>query len=103
MILTELSKFPRGGYQYREPSINWVAPDPSIGLVEVTKQLMQARAQNPASGLNPSYQACYDAIRRFTCARLNNDPLWCSPEKGEAIAAPVNHSQPTRRGGCCGG
>lgn len=77
--LINLTKFPPGGYKYREPSINWVMPSEIalIGLDDAVRALQMARANNPSSGLDPSYSACLEAIKKYTCTRLNNDPRWC--------------------------
>lgn len=78
-VLTNLREFPPHGYVYREPSLNWEMPSEvaMIGLVEATNALQQVRLQNPASGLDPSFRACREAIMRYTCARLKYDPRWC--------------------------
>lgn len=74
MTLTNTTDFPPGGFKYREPSINWENPEPMQGLVHAVNLLMIARAQNPASGLNPSYEACLESIKAYTCERLKNNP-----------------------------
>jgi len=79
MTLLSVTKFPSGGWKYREPSLNWTNPDPlnGEGLDHAVKLLQSVRAQNPAANLDPSYAACRDAIVQFTCARLKYDPRWC--------------------------
>lgn len=80
--LTNTTNFPNGGYAYREPSIRFHAlPNSSLamqGIAAVAEALRMARLQNPASGLNPDYDECVEAVKRYTCARLNNDPRFCS-------------------------
>lgn len=93
--------FPPGGYLYREPSLNWEAPEPLQGLEHTARQLQMVRAQNPASNLDPSYEACLDAIKDYTAHRLNYDPKWCGvpPEPLNSVGNPT---QKTVRGckGC---
>jgi hypothetical protein len=83
MTLTNLTEFPPGGYQYKEPSIGWIAPKEltMIGLLDVARALAVARAQNPTSGLDPSLPACLEAVKDYTCARLRNNPKYCGPPR----------------------
>lgn len=80
ITLTNTTEFPPGGYSYFEPSINFRVPNDiaMLGLSDVARALQMARAQNPTSGLNPDYQACLQAVKAYTCARLNNDPRYCN-------------------------
>lgn len=114
MRLTNTSDFPPHGFQYYEPSLDWRAPhDLALqGMPFVAKALQMVRAQNPASGLDPSYEACVTAISEFTCARLAQWPdklaHFCGgepvteQEKAAAAAAQRVASAPR---GCasCGG
>lgn len=92
MTLTNLNEFPPGGYQYKEPSIGWVAPKEltMIGLIDVARALAVARAQNPASGLDPSLSACLEAVKDYTCVRLHNNPKYCGPQPA---VSEVDHSR----------
>jgi hypothetical protein len=65
---------------------------------ERVKQIVAARKNNRASGLDPSWQACVDALDLYTCTRLNNDPKWCvAPADPVMLAAVKSRSQ-----GCAG-
>lgn len=77
--LVNTADFPPGGYQFREPSLNWSTTSEIAmgGLDSTVRALQMVRAQNPDSGLNPSYGACLEAVKEFTCKRLNDDPRWC--------------------------
>lgn len=108
MTLTNLTDFPPGGYKYREPSLNWEAP-PDLalqGLNFVVAALSTVRSQNPASGLDPSYAACEDAIKAYQCARFAHNPealyRWCSDAP---MPARVRDASRPVTGGCrsCGG
>lgn len=79
MQLINSKDFPPGGWQYREPSLNWSTTQEMAmaGLGAVAAALQMVRAQNPASGLNSSYKACLEAVKKYTCHRLNYDPRWC--------------------------
>lgn len=83
--------FPPGGYLYREPELNWVAPEPLQGLEHTARQLQMVRSQNLAAGLDPSYDACVDAIKDYTAHRLNYNPKWCGtpPDPVDASGNPV--------------
>jgi hypothetical protein len=72
MTLTNRRDFPPKGYQFYEPAINWRAPQDlaTQGLKAVALALQKVRAQNPQVGLDPSLDACINAICEFTCARL---------------------------------
>jgi len=111
--LTNLTEFPPWGYLYREPALNWsVPPDLAMqGLQAVADAVRMVRMQNPASGLDPSYSACVEAVKRYTCARLAQNPdalrRYCSSVETQALApSQRDMSQPTRRSrvGCasCG-
>ena len=80
MTLIELNQMPPKGYPYFEPSINWRVPDPFQTIDVVARQLQMARVQNPASELNPSYEACLEAIKLYTCVRLKGHPKFCGPQ-----------------------
>jgi hypothetical protein len=109
MTLTNLRNFPPGGYKYFEPSIPWRNPDPSNGegIAHAARLLQMARAQNPDKNLDPSYDACVDAIAEYTCARLKRDfsketwSQWCADTDGPA----VNPNSRSQISGCatCGG
>ena|SRR5688572_12372554 len=70
------SQFPPKGFIYFEKAINWRAPQQLAlqGLRDVAMALQFARAQNPDSGLDPSYESCERSIRDYTCERLKNNP-----------------------------
>lgn len=94
--------YPPGGFKYFEPSIGWRADSELAlqGLSAVAGALAVVRAQNPASGLNPDYYACVDAVRAFTCARLKYDAKWCAlpPEEAQRVGSPTA----TRKCASCG-
>jgi hypothetical protein len=87
MPLLDPNKFPPRGFSYFEPSINWRPPKLGLSLGAVAKQLQVARAQNPFAGLDPSFEACWEAVESYTCARLHNDLRWCAatPEQAAQI------------------
>lgn len=102
MTLTNLSKFPPSGYLYSE-NINgklWKAtPEMALlGLDTVARALQIARIQNPLAGLDPSYDACVESIKLFTCARLNYNPLYCGEDAPpEVLLVASNGSVPVKR------
>lgn len=100
--------FPPHGYLYREPAINWEAPRELAmqGLDFVASALSTARAQNPASGLDPSYAACVEAVKQFQCARFAGRPEALERFCGGPQPAPVaRDASRAAQGGCrsCGG
>ena len=102
ITLIELNKMPPGGYPYFEPSINWRAPDKFQTWDVIAHQLQVARAQNPAAGLDPSYAACVEAVKLFTCARLHFDPKYCGEANGTTTLYAASSSVPAK-GPRCGG
>lgn len=76
------SKFPPGGFIYREVSVNWhTTPELAmLGLKEVARALQIVRIQNPMAGLNPDFEACVADVEAYTCARLHDDPRWCGED-----------------------
>lgn len=72
MTLTNHTEMPPAGYLYREESLGWETPRDlaTQGMRAVAQALQRVRAQNPTSGLDPSYEACVRAISEYTCARL---------------------------------
>jgi hypothetical protein len=76
MTLTNRTDVPPGGYTYMEPSLGWEAPAQAVyeGFNAVVRAMMKVRAQNPASGLNPSREACILALSEYTCARFAKTP-----------------------------
>ena len=121
VTLTNTTEMPYGGYAYREPAINFDVGVGSAlamqGLTAVAQALQQARVNNPGAGLDPDYQACVEAIKAFTCARLASKPKLFAHFCGELATAaavvyepvvqPLDASRPVtrqRRTGCasCG-
>lgn len=98
--LTNLQDFPPGGYLYREPELDWSAsPELALmGIDAVASALQMVRAQNPASGLNPSYAACLEAVKLYTCHRIDYDPRYCGPR-----TIVPKESTGRRRCASCGG
>lgn len=102
MNLTDRTHFPPHGYLYREPGL-WECPRElaMLGLYSVARALQIVRIQNPTSGLDPSYEACVEAIALYTCTRLNNDPKYCGdPNSPPAKAQARGHSKPRKCPGC---
>lgn len=104
--LFNYSKFPPGGYSYREPALNWeVKPGSELamsGIDRVAEALRMVRLQNPGSGLNPDFDACKEAIARYTCARINNDPAFCKSTT-QTLTQTVTQTKTKRRCKSCGG
>lgn len=99
MPLLNRNNFPPGGFQYFEPKLNWWAPRDGIGFNLKAQQIQAVRVANPASGLDPSYEACEEALELYTCTRLANDPKWCV-----AVTSPVAQSiAASRKVPKCGG
>ena len=108
MTLRPDAPFPPGGYAMREPSIGFYLPPfselPMQGLEFVALALSTARAQNPASGLDPSYAACLEAVKQYQCARFTNKEAvdrFCTSD----TPAPVQRDASRPFTGCrsCGG
>lgn len=104
MTLLNMTAFPPKGWVYFEPSLNWRNPEPlnGEGISYAAKLLQIVRAQNPAANLDPSYAACLEAIRRYTCHRLKYDSRWCGLPPAEAQKQSAAY--PSTRRGCasCG-
>ena len=93
MTLTNLTKFPKGGYRFKQPELDWEVPRETalISLEDVVRAVQMIRAQNPSAGLDPSYEACLADVKSYTCKRLGYDPQFCGPQ----VQQPS-----TRRAGC---
>jgi len=101
MPLLDRRKSPPGGFPYREPSIGWEGPKDGSVFDERVKQIRVARANNPTAGLDPSWDACAEALDLYTCTRLKNDPKWCLvPTDPIAVAAAKSKTSVPCRG--CG-
>lgn len=77
--LINTKDFPPGGWQFRQAELNWSTTSEMAmaGLGAVAKALQMVRAQNPSSGLDASYSACLEAVKAYTCHRINYDTRWC--------------------------
>ncbi len=102
MPLLNRNNSPPGGFPYREPSIGWVSPNDGAIFTERVKQISAARANNFGAGLDPTYEACADALDKATCKRLNNDPKWCV-SASDGVARVILQRVPTPCAGCGGG
>jgi hypothetical protein len=114
MTLLNQNDMPPHGYLYFEPALNWRAPKELAlqGLPFVAKALQLVRAQNPASGLDPGYEACVRAVGEYTCARLARWPKvlkqFCggvAATEQERVQLEVAEKEAGRPRGCagCGG
>lgn len=111
LTLTNLREMPPRGYIYHEVSIDWrTPPDLALqGLETVARALQIARAQNPKAGLDPSYEACLEAVKRYTCKRFVGQPKmlakFCADIVNGEMVAMVSSGATPRRPGCasCGG
>ena len=94
-------KFPAKGYQYFEPELKWRAQNElaMIGLDAVAKALQIVRIQNPGAGLNPSYDACVEAIMAFTCKRL---PKYCAQPEVPSVAGQAIRGKKQKKCKGCG-
>lgn len=105
MNLINFREFPPGGYIFFQPEIGWRNPDPMLPINMVAEQLSIARYQNPAAGLDPSMEACIEAIGAFTCQRFAQKPSvfdrYCTSD--ESLARQVaNNARPTNECKGCG-
>lgn len=104
--LHNFKDFPPGGFYYREPALNWhVSAGGELamsGIDQVAEALRMVRLQNPSSGLDPDFDACKEAVARYTCARLNNDPRYCTPTQ-QTLKQTVSSQKRARRCKSCGG
>jgi hypothetical protein len=76
MKLVLTNKMPPGGYRFSQPELSWTAPrDLALtGAAEVATALSVVRSQNPDSGLDASYAACYAAVVQATYDRFKGLP-----------------------------
>lgn len=100
MPLLNRNDFPPGGFPYREPSLNWVAPRDGAPFGLRVQQIQAVRIANPSAGLNPTKEACEDALDLYTCTRLGNDPAWCVAPADPVAKALAAARKPPRCGGC---
>lgn len=99
MPLLNRNNWPPGGFQYFEPKLNWWAPKDGLSFALKVAQIQKARIANPSSGLDPSLEACEQALDDYTCARLHSDPAWCVGAANPVMVAAIK----SRKVGGCGG
>lgn len=103
MPLLSRSHFPPGGFPYREPSLNWSAPADGAPFDIRASQIQAVRVANPSAGLNPSLEACADALDLYTCTRLRNAPRWCVSLDSPVARAAIASRRPPPCAGCGAG
>lgn len=100
VTLLNFNNFPPKGWVYREPSLNW--PPKGFDFLRsfdvIVGEMQMVRAQNPASNLDPSPNACAKALVAYTCARLQYDPRWCGLPPLEQQAINARYPEHGRRG-----
>lgn len=101
-MLLNRNNWPPGGFAYFEPKLNWRAPADGLSFFLKAQQIQAVRAANPASGLDPSLEACAEALDTFTCARLANDPAWCASTTAPVMIAVVAARKSHAGCGGCG-
>lgn len=104
VTLLNLTNFPPGGWRYREVALNWTNPDPlnGEGFEHAVALIQMVRAQNPAANLDPSFNACAEALIRYTCARLHYDPRFCGLPPLEQQILNAKNPQYGRKCASCG-
>lgn len=100
MPLLNRNNWPPGGFSYFEPKLNWWAPKDGLSFALKARQIQSVRIANPASGLDPSSEACEADLDAYTCARLGNDPAWCIGATNPVMVATVKARKIVP---CCGG
>lgn len=100
MPLISRNNFPPGGFPYREPKLNWSSPRDGAPFNIRVQQMQAVRVANPASGLDPSWDACALALDEYTCARIGYDPTWCVSPADPMAKAIAAARKPAKCGGC---
>ncbi len=100
MPLKDRNSIPQGGYYYHEPKLNWHTPDGKQPFNMIVGQIMKVRAQNPNAGLNPSCEACAEALEEYTCKRLGYDARVCTGGNNAVTLAAATVRKPTPCAGC---
>ncbi len=100
MPLLNRNSLPPGGFFYREPSLNWSTPDGKQPFDLIVAQIQRVRMQNPAAGLDPSTDAIAADLEAYTCARLRNDPRFCSGDRAAVAAAAATTRKPVPCASC---
>ena len=77
--LKDRNIMPRGGFPFREPSLNWPEKgwNPFREFNLIAHEIQMVRMQNPQAGLNPDIVVCRNDLDAFQCARLHNDERYC--------------------------
>lgn len=76
-VLRDRNMFPPGGWQFYQPQTGWKIPTPTgQSFVKSVDLIIQHRLNNPALGLSTDVIAVSDELDRFTCLRLENDPIF---------------------------
>lgn len=92
IVLKSRSLFPPGGWQYRQPETGWAAPSPMASTFDQTvTQILKHRWANSHLNLSNKQDEIAAELDAYTCARLGNDPEYCTNldvlPKAEALPA----------------
>lgn len=92
MKLISRSNFPPNGWTFRQPETGWTAPTPmSDSFDQTVNKIIAHRRQNPRFNLLTDFDSVASDLEIHTCARLGNDPNWCTqgdPQKKTSWTSP---------------
>lgn len=103
-ILKNVNQHPPGGFPYLESATGMLLENPGFSFINMTTAIQHHRKNNPKYGLPTTFQECSWALEDYTCARLNNDPAYCTEiSDGEFAAHRTLLPASAGGGGCPGG
>lgn len=87
-MLKSRSKYPPGGWRFREPAMNWILPS-GLGFKQAVEAITNKRKQNPRFKLPTDSVTVEAELDSFTCALLKNDPYYCDGPEATSFPKPL--------------
>jgi hypothetical protein len=88
ITLIRPNEWPSGGWQFIQPEIPWVNPNPLASLDSIAKQLVLVRGRNPRHNLSLDLDSARDDILTYNYQRLGDEQrvkFFLTGEQAEAV------------------
>jgi hypothetical protein len=93
VVGNDIYSIPHGGWQFREPQLNWELPNPRAeNIMRAADRLSAVRRQNPRFNLSTDLDDCAQEIIRFWLFAHKRKVPDAVPKKAEAAKAPPSRS-----------
>ena len=102
-MLKSRTKYPPGGWRFREPAMNWILPS-GLGFKQAVEAITNKRKQNPRFKLPTDSVTVEAELDLFTCALLKNDPYYCDGPEATSFQKPlpINRHRQGEKGNVAG-